>query len=68
MEKIYLTLASEAVAYIELKRLKEVRKKMEGDPKPSPIDLALGLRKWRTSIRLRCRLLPSRSSISQKRA
>jgi hypothetical protein len=51
MEKIYLTLAVEAVAHIELKRLKEARKKMENDPKPLPVDLSGWAKEMETSLK-----------------
>lgn len=40
MDTNILTMAQEAIAHIELKRLKAARKKMEADPRPERIDLS----------------------------
>ena len=51
MDKNFLILASEAVAHLELKRLREARKKIERDPKPLPVDLSGWATEMQTSLK-----------------
>lgn len=51
MDKNYFLLSQEAIVYTELRRLKAERKKIEGDPKPLPVDLSAWAKEMETSLK-----------------
>ncbi len=51
MDKTHQTLANEAFAHIEVKRLREARKKIEREPKPSAVDLSGWVKEMEASLK-----------------